>query len=97
MSFAQNYHQWILEICSPYLGKVVAEIGAGTGNFSDFLLSSHIKRLVAFEPSDNMYPLLEEKFNAVSKVETINALFENCSEAYPDAFDSVCYKCTRAY
>ena len=43
MSFAQNYHQWILEICSPYLGKVVAEIGAGTGNFSDFLLKGTMK------------------------------------------------------
>jgi SAM-dependent methyltransferase len=91
MSFAQNYHQWILEICSPYLGKVVAEIGAGTGNFSDFLLSSDIKRLVAFEPSDNMYPLLEEKFKTVSNVETIKSLFENRSETYTDAFDSVCY------
>lgn len=28
MSFAQNYHQWILETCSSYLGKVVAEICA---------------------------------------------------------------------
>jgi SAM-dependent methyltransferase len=91
MSFAKNYHQWILEIFAPHLGNVVAEVGAGTGNFSDFLLSSNIKKLFAFEPSDNMYPVLEEKFKAVPNVETIKSLFENRSEEYPDAFDSVCY------
>ena len=28
MPLAQNYHQRILEICSPYLGKIVAETWA---------------------------------------------------------------------
>ena len=73
MSFAQNYHQWILEIFLPYLGKDVAEIGAGKGNFSDFLLDSNLENLVAFEPSENMYPELEKKYKQVAHVEAVNA------------------------
>ena len=40
MSFAVNYHQWIVDEFAPYLGSEVAEIGAGTGNFSAFLLDA---------------------------------------------------------
>ena len=91
MSFAQNYHQWILEIFLPYLGKDVAEIGAGKGNFSDFLLDSNLENLVAFEPSENMYPELEKKYKQVAHVETVNALFESRTSDFYNAFDSICY------
>ena len=33
MSFAKNYHKWIIEEFKPYFGKNVAEVGAGSGNF----------------------------------------------------------------
>ena len=91
MSFAQNYHKWILDEFIPYIGDHVAEVGAGMGNFSDFLLDADIKHLVAFEPSDNMFFYLEKKFANNSKVDTINAFFEEKSYRYEDAFDSVCY------
>ena len=32
MSMAQNYHEWILREFRPYLGRNVAEVGAGSGN-----------------------------------------------------------------
>jgi hypothetical protein len=35
MSFARNYHKWILSEFLPFLGSSVAEVGAGTGNFFD--------------------------------------------------------------
>jgi SAM-dependent methyltransferase len=91
MSFAQNYHKWILDEISPYLGNNVAEVGAGTGNFTEFLLGSNIKHLVAFEPSDNMFVLLKKKYAKNSKVNTVNNFFEDLSMNYIDAFDSVCY------
>jgi 16S rRNA A1518/A1519 N6-dimethyltransferase RsmA/KsgA/DIM1 with predicted DNA glycosylase/AP lyase activity len=57
MSFAGHYHKWILAEFLPYLGTSVAEVGAGAGSFSTLLLESNVSRLVAFEPSQNMYPL----------------------------------------
>ena len=53
MSFAVNYHRWILSEFSPYLGESVAEVGAGMGNFSQMILQTGIKSLAAFEPSVN--------------------------------------------
>ena len=61
MSFAQNYHRWIVSIFRKYLGKRVAEVGAGSGNFSSLLASENIQELVAIEPSQEMFPLLREK------------------------------------
>ncbi len=91
MSFAQNYHQWIFEEISPYIGQKMAEIGAGVGNFSDFLLQNDILSIDAFEPSSNMYPYLEQKFEANPKVITHNSFFESMAEQYIEAFDSVIY------
>jgi len=91
MSFAQNYHTWILEEFAPYLGEKMAEIGAGMGSFSDFLLTAGVKELTAFEPSSNMFPLLEEKFSSNSNVETYDAFFEDKSHLFTNSFDSICY------
>lgn len=91
MSFADNYHQWIVSEFSSYLGEHVAEVGAGTGNFSEFLLSAGAQRLSAFEPSCNMYPMLEKKFLQVSNVDTFNCFFEDESDKFVDGFDAVAY------
>ncbi len=91
MSFARNYHQWILEEFMPYIGEEVAEVGAGVGNFSDYLLKSTAKHIAAFEPSDNMYPDLESKFSENSIVSPENAFFEDKVNNYTERFDSVCY------
>ena len=91
MSFAQNYHKWVLEEFAPYLGDRVAEVGGGTGNFSEFLLSTNIRQLVVFEPSDNMFTLLKKKFEHKSNVQTINAFLEDQSYQYNNTVDSVCY------
>ena len=51
MSFAVNYHKWILNEFRPYLGKSVVEVGAGTGSFSELLIEERIERLTLIEPS----------------------------------------------
>lgn len=90
MCFANNYHQWIVDEFRCYLGDTVAEVGAGTGNFSTFLVAAGITRLFAFEPSTNMYPLLKDKL-ARDNVETINAFYEEKAIEFENFFDSVLY------
>ena len=58
MSFARNYHAWVLAEIAPYLGARVAEVGAGIGSFSSLILQTDVSRLDAFEPSGNMFPSL---------------------------------------
>lgn len=91
MSFAYNYHKWILEEFTPYLGAHVAEVGAGMGHFSEFLLETQINHLTTFEPSENMYPVLENNFAHHNNVDTIHAFFEDQSHQYNQSFDSICY------
>jgi SAM-dependent methyltransferase len=89
MSFAINYHRWIIDEFRPYLGEVVAEVGAGSGNISKLLLQSQIKRLVAFEPSKNLYPLLKEELQQDERARTVNDRFRS---TYKDhGFDSIVY------
>ena len=91
MYFAKNYHKWILYEFAPYLGNVIAEIGAGTGNFSSFLIEKGVEHLIAFEPSNNMFPLLDDRLGKANKVKTINAFFRDKAHQYENTFDSVLY------
>lgn len=89
MSFAGNYHRWILSEFEPYLGRTVAEVGAGTGNFSRLLLGTGLERLYAYEPSRNMYPGLAAAVRDDARVITINDRF---TTAPPETqFDSIVY------
>ncbi len=89
MSFATNYHRWILSEFEPYLGSTVAEVGAGAGNFSRLLLGTSLRRLYAFEPSSNMYPALQSAVRHDARVTTINDVF-GATQPGP-IFDSVVY------
>ena len=91
MSFAINYHKWNADEFVPYIGPCVAEVGAGTGNFSEFVLRAGAKKLFAFEPSVNMFPLLKQKFVADKRVEVRNVVFGDCSSEFAETFDSVFY------
>lgn len=61
MDFAENYHRWILELCKPFIGKHVVEVGAGTGSFSKLLLEMNPTSLDLIEPSE-MFRELETNF-----------------------------------
>lgn len=75
MSFAINYHQWIIDEFEPYLGRITAEVGAGLGSVSRLLLGKKIERLFAFEPSRNLCPLLTETLGGDERVCVINDYF----------------------
>ena len=51
MSFAVNYHKWILSEFRSFLGKRIVEVGAGTGSFSELLAVENIESLTLIEPS----------------------------------------------
>ncbi len=80
MSFAVNYHRWILSIFEPYLGARVVEVGAGTGSFSELLLERRLESLSLVEPSTAMYQQLCERVAESQNVTTYNEVFENVAE-----------------
>lgn len=66
MSFAVNYHRWILDEFRPFLGKNLVEVGAGSGSFSEMLLDEKPETLTMVEPSE-MFAHLRQN---VSQIET---------------------------
>lgn len=89
MAFAVNYHRWIVGELAPFLGRQVAEVGAGIGSVSSLLLEQPIERLEAYEPSDNMFPQLAARLAGEPRARAVNAFFG--SEAPTQPFDSVAY------
>lgn len=62
MECARNYHSWIAEMFSPYLGARVIEVGAGVGTFAGYLLGQPgVAELVAMEPAANLFPALQQR------------------------------------
>lgn len=89
MSFAVNYHRWIVDEFVPYLGSNAVEVGAGVGDLSKLLLKSSITKLYAFEPSSNLFDLLEKNLEGQSRVTVINGFLSG--HQLVDEIDSVLY------
>ncbi len=86
MSFAPNYHKWILDEFRPYVGKHFVEVGAGTGSFSELLLRDHPTTFVLVEPSA-MFGSLVKNISSIknkTKTEFYNCIF---SQIRPDSFN----------
>lgn len=66
MSFAVNYHKWILDEFRPFLGKRVVEVGAGSGSFSELLLQENLDCLTLVEPSE-MFESLTANVSQIKK------------------------------
>jgi SAM-dependent methyltransferase len=62
MERAVNYHRWICDIFTPYIGPRVLEVGAGIGSFSEMLLCHPcVRELIALEPAANLFPILARR------------------------------------
>ena len=62
MSWAKNYHRWILSVCLPYLGQNIVEVGAGAGSFSELVLAEHeVRTLLLIEPSHDLFERLSTR------------------------------------
>ena len=91
MSFAQNYHQWILDEFRPFLGQHLLEVGAGTGDFSKLLLQHQPTSLTVLEPSQNMFPLLKAKLKNETHIECLNTFFGNIYQSLSKQPDTIIY------
>ena len=85
-----NYYQWITDCFRPYLRGDGTEIGAGVGNYSQYLLP-FFDTLDLLEPSSLQAPTLQEKFSADERVsifsETIDSYATSCT---PKSRDTIC-------
>jgi SAM-dependent methyltransferase len=96
MSFAVNYHRWILQIFEPYLGMRLVEVGAGVGSFSELLLERPLESLVLVEPAAQMYEMLTQRmqrFRSITQIQTFNAMFSRVAAEIETVWrpDSILY------
>ncbi|MBS1792993.1 MAG: class I SAM-dependent methyltransferase [Acidobacteria bacterium] len=93
MSFAVNYHKWILEEFRPFLGRNLVEVGAGTGSFSEMLLAENPESLALVEPS-GMFEFLEQnigQLETTARVAYHNAIFSETAARLADRPDTIIY------
>lgn len=95
MSFAVNYHKWILDEFRPFLGKRVVEVGAGTGSFSELLLEEDLDSLSLVEPSD-MFESLQTNVSQIknkAQVDFYKSIFSEVATEISDKQkpDSIIY------
>lgn len=89
MDFAEQYHAWILNEFRPFLAGRVAEVGAGTGSFTELLLGVPVvSEVLAVEPSREMHALLAERLAGEPRVRTEQAIFRDVHAA---GFDAAVY------
>ncbi len=79
MSFANNYHLWILKEFRAFIGNHLVEVGAGQGDFSQLLANTEPKSLVAIEPSSNLFQALEKNLKHLPNVRVFNKFFSEIS------------------
>ncbi|MCK5716955.1 MAG: methyltransferase domain-containing protein [Thiomargarita sp.] len=89
MSFAKNYHLWILHTFKPFIGNHLVEVGAGIGDFSQLLLTTNPTSFVAIEPSRGMYHTLKDNLNSKQNVTVFNQFFNDVS--LPQKPDTIFY------
>ena len=66
-SDADNYLNWITELCIPFLGEDILEVGAGHGDFTERF--SKIGLVVATEVSEGSLQLLRNRFHNNANVQ----------------------------
>lgn len=89
LSTVYHYNHWIFDSIRDHLGSTVAEIGAGMGNISQFLLNAD--KLVCIEPFSPYHTYLRKRFSQHMNVSVFGVPLEQCPN--PDvpagSFDSV--------
>lgn len=78
MAHARNYCQWIVSQWRPYLRGRVVELGAGTGNFSSYLLNEAIDELLLVEPATNLFHRLSGRFSHDPRVAVRHGSLDDC-------------------
>jgi SAM-dependent methyltransferase len=89
LSTVYHYNHWIFDSIREFLGSDVAEIGAGVGNITQFLLNSG--RLTCLEPFAPYHDYLLQRFSKHLNVSVFSHPIEQVPNAQvpADSFDSV--------
>lgn len=93
MSFAVNYHKWILDEFRPFMGRKLVEVGAGTGSFSELLLDEKPENLAVVEPSgmfEHLVANLSERETGTA-IEFHHAIFSEAADALKVQPDTIIY------
>lgn len=90
MSFARNYHREIIRHFGDDIGKKVLEVGAGSGNFSEFIRESGVHEHVTIEPSENMFPCLFDRFHDGKSLRAFRCILKDLPASERE-FDSIFY------
>ena len=88
---ARGYNRWIMQFLRPHLGRVIVEVGAGTGSYTRELLTAEPQRLVAIEPSGYLFPELERSLRDNDIVELHHGTLADVAETLAGQADSVVY------
>lgn len=93
MSGADNYYRWIIDTIRPYIGKHVAEVGAGVGSFSKLIRETKPKSLTLIEPSKKTHELLQKNLQSdkTTQVVTINDYLKGNEDALQGKLDTFVY------
>ena len=91
MSFAVNYHRWILDEFREFIGRTVVEVGAGTGNFTSLLQTTEPALHFALEPAANVFARLAERFAGVPNVRALRGTLADLSGEIAGGADTVLY------
>ena len=84
-----NYNHWIYSLLRNYLGEDICEVGAGTGNLTQFFLNS--RRMLCIEPEAEYCQALRKLAVIHRNLELHPCGLDNCDciGQYAKAFDSV--------
>lgn len=91
MGDARNYYSWIIDEFGKFMSDNVAEVGAGSGTFSKYILKKGVKTFWAVEPSPEMFPLLQDNLKEHSDVNLHNGFFEETLPKTTGKLDTVFY------
>src|SRR5688500_18498327 len=75
----------------PHLGDVIVEVGAGTGSYTQELLTTSPQRLIAVEPSSYLFPELQRSLKKYDRVELHHCTLPDVAERLSGQADSVVY------
>lgn len=100
MESAPNYHNWIFNEFSPYIGRSILEVGAGTGTITKKLFDFEPEFLTSIEPSEYVYQHLKSEIfefqkqekNKQVKFNAINSFLSNAIDKLNDkSIDTIIY------
>ena len=76
LAMAERYQEWIAEQFQPYLSGNIMELGAGIGTMAQ-RWEPYAEQLYLIEPAENLYPLLEARFERNPKAHLYRGVLEN--------------------